>query len=140
MSLAEVEVGEDARDDLRRLHEDEVPVLREALRLMQALQEQPYLGDRLRERSNRKPLAEADCRKLKFDDPERHPHATPRHRYRIVYRIEPHEGTPHRVYVIAVALKRDAYGAGTARAAKRLRELAAQRAQGRIRERSEGSG
>jgi dsRNA-specific ribonuclease len=49
---------------------------------------------------------------------------------RILYRLEPHEGAPADVFVIAVLSKREAYGEGTARAAKRLRELARRRARG----------
>ncbi len=132
MKVAEVEVGDAAKEDLRQIFEEDVELLREALRKMRALEEDPYLGDKLRDKSNRKPLAEADCRKLKFDAPARGAHQRPRYRYRIVYRLEPHEGSPHRVFVIAVAPKQRAYGEGAARAAKRLRELAKQRASKRI--------
>ncbi len=128
MSVAAVEVGDSAKEDLKQLFAEDKELLREALRKMRALEKDPYLGDKLREKSNRKPLAEADCRKLKFDLPTRGEHERPRHRYRIVYRLEPHEGSPHRVFIIAVALKRMAYGEGAARAAKRLRHLAKQRA------------
>ena len=69
---------------------------------------------------------------LKFDLPTRGEHENPRYRYRIVYRLEPHEGSSHRVFVIAVAPKQIAYGEGTARAARRLRQLAKQRATKRI--------
>jgi ParE-like toxin of type II ParDE toxin-antitoxin system len=124
VTVAAVEVSDEAKADLVELYKEDPELVREAFRQMQALEEQPYAGEKLREKSNRKPLAEADCRKLKFDRPDRSPRSNPRYRYRIVYRIEPHEGAPHRVYVIAVCPKQDAYGTGTARAAKRLRELA----------------
>ena len=134
MSVAAVEVGDAAKEDLKQLLAEDKELLREAIRRMRALEADPYLGDRLREKSNRKPLAEADCRKLKFDLPTRGEHEKPRYRYRyrIVYRLEPHEGSPHRVFVIAVAPKQIAYGEGTARAARRLRQLAKQRATKRI--------
>lgn len=132
MSVAAVEVGDAAKEDLKQLFAEDQELLREAIRKMRELEKEPYLGDTLREKSNRKPLAEADCRKLKFDLPTTGEHETPRYRYRIVYRLEPHEGSPHRVFVIAVAPKRMAYGEGAARAAKRLRQLAKQRAIKRI--------
>jgi hypothetical protein len=124
VSAAAVEVSDEAKADLAELHGEDPELVREAFRQMLGLQVQPYAGEKLREKSNRKPLAEADCRKLKFDTPTRSPRADPRYRYRIVYRLEPHEGAPDRVYVIAVCPKKDAYGEGAARAAKRLRELA----------------
>lgn len=66
---------------------------------------------------------------MKFDDPDRP--AQEGKRYRVVYRLEPHEGSPAPVYVAVVALKREAYGEGAARAAARIRELAGERAQAR---------
>lgn len=135
MSVATVEVSDEAKADLAELNEEDPQLLREALRQMQELERHPYAGEKLREKSNRKPLAQADCRKLKFDASGRSPNANPRYRYRILYRIEPHEGTPHRVYIIAVCPKKDAYGAGTARAAKRLRELAREKTSERRRAR-----
>ena len=132
MSVAAIEVGDAAKEDLKHLLAEDKELLREAIRRMRALEADPYPGDRLREKSNRKPLAEADSRKLKFDLPTRGEHENPRYRYRIVYRLEPHEGSPHRVFVIAVAPKQIAYGEGTARAARRLRQLAKQRATKRI--------
>ena len=124
VTVAAVEVSDEARADLAKLYKEDRQLVREAFREMQSLEEQPYAGEKLREKSNRTPLAEADCRKVKFDLPDSSPRANPRYRYRIVYRIEPHEGAPHRVYVIAVCPKRDAYGDGTAPAAKGLREIA----------------
>jgi hypothetical protein len=127
VSAASVELSDEAKADLAELHRENRELVREAFRQMKALEEQPYAGEKLREKSNRKPLADADCRKVKFDLPDRASSAEPRYRYRILYRLEPHEGAPDRVYVIAVCPKKDAYGPGTARAAKRLRELAGRR-------------
>ena len=132
MSVAAVEVGDAAKEDLKQLLAEDKELLREAIRRMRALEADPYLGDRLREKSNRNPLAEADCRKLKVDLPTRGEHEKPRYRHRIVYCLEPHEGSPHRVFVIAVAPKQIADGEGAARAARRLRQLAKQRATKRI--------
>jgi hypothetical protein len=128
---ASVELSDEAKADLADLHRENRELVREAFRQMQGLEQQPYAGEKLREKSNRKPLADADCRKLKFDLPDRPASAEPRYRYRILYRLEPHEGVPDRVYVIAVCLKKDAYGPGAARAAKRLRELAGRRSRER---------
>jgi mRNA-degrading endonuclease RelE of RelBE toxin-antitoxin system len=119
VTRAELVVSDEARADLKALQAEDSELVREALRQMLALEEQPYSGEKLRHKSNRKPLAEADCRKVKFDG------------HRILYRLEPHEGSPDRVYVIAVCEKRGAYGEGAARAAKRLRELAGERARRR---------
>ncbi len=118
MKAAELVLGEEAKQDIHKLLSDPEtkPVGLEALKQCMALELNPYQGDKLRYKANRKPLAEADCRKLKLDG------------YRVVYRLEPHEGAPARVYVLVVASKRQAYGEGTARAAARLRELAGKRA------------
>jgi len=132
VSVAAIEVGDAAKEDLKHLLAEDKELLREAIRRMRALEADPYLGDRLREKSNRKPLAEADSRKLKFVLPTRREHENPRYRYRIVYCLEPHEGSPRRVFVIAVAPKQIADGEGAARAARRLRQLAKQRATKRI--------
>jgi hypothetical protein len=118
-----VEVSDEAKADIAELYEEDKALALEALTQIKQLQTDPYAGEKLREKSNRKPLAEADCRKLKFDHPERPANAEPRYRYRIVYRLEPGEGSPEAVYVIIVATKREAYGEGTARAAKRVKEL-----------------
>jgi mRNA-degrading endonuclease RelE of RelBE toxin-antitoxin system len=129
---ARVVVSDDARADLRTLYAEDRELVGEALRAMKALERNPYAGERLREKSNRRPLAEADCRKLKFDLPGRPPAAGSR--YRIVYRVEPNEGSPEEAFVIIVATKQIAYGQGAARAARRLRE----EARGRLRDRGLG--
>jgi hypothetical protein len=115
---ARLVVSDEARSDLAALRAQDVQLLRQVLRELIALRANPYSGDKLRSKSNRKPLAAADCRRVKVDD------------VRILYRLEPHEGAPADVFVIAVLYKREAYGEGTARAAKRLRELARHRARG----------
>lgn len=88
---------------------------REALKLILALRDDPYLGEELRSRPNIKVLVR--CRKLRFDDSSQGRGGERRPRYRIVYRNEP-EGAPAEIVVLAVAPreKLDAYR----RAAKRL--------------------
>jgi hypothetical protein len=108
------------------LHEDREVALA-ALRLVKRLEHEPYLGDPLREKSNQKPLAQADSRKVRFDRADRRSSAKPRHRYRLVYRIEPHEGAPETVVVMALGIKPRVYRDATARAAARLREQATER-------------
>jgi hypothetical protein len=131
---ARVEVSDDAQADIAELYKEDTGLALEALRQIKRLEQQPYAGDKLREKSNRKPLAEADCRKLKFDHPDRPARTAPR--YRIVYPLEPGEGSPESAYIIIVAAKREAYGAGTARAARRMRELARERARSKTRRES----
>ena len=116
MSDTNVVVSAEARADLLALAEADPHLLREVLRRLLALKARPYAGERLRAKANRMPLAEADCRKVKVNG------------VRILYRLEPHEGAPADAFVIAVLAKRDAYGEGTARTAKRLRELARRQA------------
>lgn len=118
MTPARLVVSDEARSDLAALRAEDEQLLRQVLRKLIALRANPYSGDELRSKSNRKPLAAADCRRVKVDG------------FRVLYRLEPHEGAPADVFVIAVLSKREAYGEGTARAAKRLRELARRRARG----------
>jgi mRNA-degrading endonuclease RelE of RelBE toxin-antitoxin system len=115
---ATVVVSDAARSDLEELASDDLQLLRRTLRELIALKANPYAGEKLRPKSNRKPLAEADCRKVKVNG------------LRILYRLEPNEGAPAEVFVIAVLAKREAYGEGAARAARRLRELARRQARG----------
>jgi hypothetical protein len=130
---ARVEVSDEAIADIAGLRDEDPALALEAPRQIKQVEKQPYAGDKLREKSNRKPLARADCRKLKFDHPDRPHTALPRYRYRIVYWVEPGEGSPEAVCLIIVAAKREAHGEGTARVAKRMRELAKARAQRRTR-------
>ena len=106
MKAAELVLSEEAKQDLRALLNEEgtKPIGVEAMRRLRGLEEEPYQGEKLRYKSNRKPLAQADCRKLNFDDPYL-PGDEPA-RYRIVYRLEPFEGAADRVYVLIVAFKR----------------------------------
>ena len=120
MSQATVVVGDDARADLAALAAEDIPLLRQVLRELLALQANPYARDKLRAKGNRMPPAEADCRKVNVEG------------IRIVYRLEPHEGAPAEIFVIAVLPKRQAYGEGTARAARRLREQARQQTRRRL--------
>ena len=112
MIQASLVLSDEAHADLVALAAESLELLDRALEELLALETNPYAGAKLRAKSNRRPLAEADCRKVKLDG------------MRILYRLEPHEGAPADVFVIAVLPKREAYGEGTARAAKRLRELA----------------
>jgi len=118
---------DEAKSDLRALVEADRELAAEALRLAKQLEADPYRGDELREKSNLKPLAQADCRKVKFDRANRRATAKPRYRYRLVYRIEPHEGSPETVVIMAVGVKPRVYRDATARAARRLRDQARER-------------
>jgi hypothetical protein len=120
-------VDDGARPDIAAI--EDVEVVRAALRLMLALRCNPYLGYPLREKSNLRPLAQADCRKIKFDRPERGPEARPCYCYRLVHRIEPHEGSPAEVVVMGIGVKPRVYRDATTRAARRLREAARRRRQ-----------
>jgi hypothetical protein len=68
-------------DDLRQIDDD--AVVAAAIRLAGELRENPWLGERMRERYNLRVLA--SCRRILFDAPgwEGKP------RYRLVYRNEP---------------------------------------------------
>lgn len=83
-------------EDLAELAAEDRDAAREALRLMLALRDDPWLGDELRERYNLRPLR--DCRRISFDRPgwEGKP------RYRLVYRNEPNDGAPGLVRVWAI--------------------------------------
>jgi hypothetical protein len=116
-----------AKADARALLDEDREVARAALRLVKRLEIEPYVGDPLREKSNQRALAQADCRKVKFDRPDRRPSARPRYRYRLMYRIEPHEGSPETIVVMALGIKPRVYREATARAAARLREQATER-------------
>jgi hypothetical protein len=123
MALAQLTDG--AREDVRRLIEEgRKGVAREGLQTVKQLEGNPYRGERLREKSNLKPLAQAESRKVKFDLPNRRPTARPRYRYRLVYRIEPHEGSPEIIVVMAIGIKPRVYRDATTRVAHRLREQA----------------
>lgn len=98
-----------------------------AVRLAKELEDDPYRGELLREKANIKPLAQADCRKVRFDLPDRKPTAKPRYRFRLVYRIEPHEGSPETLMVLAVGAKPGVYRDAAREAAARLKELAQRR-------------
>lgn len=118
---------DDARADAAALLAEDRAAGLAALRLIKRLEQEPYLGDPLREKSNQMPLAAADCRKLKFDRDDRRATARPRHRFRLVYRIEPHDGSPETIVVMAIGTKPSIYRDATARAAGRLREQAIDR-------------
>ena len=122
--MARAFLTEEAKADVRGLAAEDREVAREALRLTKQLEAEPFLGDRLREKSNLKPLAQAEMRKVKFDHPGRRATARPRCRYRLLYRIEPHEGSPETVVVMALGVKPGVYRDGTTRAVRRLREQA----------------
>ena len=125
--MARAFLTDGAKADAEALVGEDREVAVAALRLVKRLEREPYSGDPLREKSNQKPLAQADCRKVKFDRDDRRPSAKPRYRYRLVYRIEPHEGSPQTVVVMALGVKPRVYRDATARAAARLREQATER-------------
>jgi hypothetical protein len=116
-----------AKADAAALLAEDRDVALAALGLVKRLEDEPYLGDPLREKSNQKPLAQADCRKLKFDRADRRSGAKPRYRFRLVYRIEPHDGSPETIVIMALGIKPRVYRDATARAAARLREQATER-------------
>jgi hypothetical protein len=60
------------------------------------LQENPWLGERMRERFNLRVLGE--CRRIRFDRSD----WTDKPRYRLVYRNEPSDGAPAIARIIAV--------------------------------------
>jgi hypothetical protein len=99
-----------------------------AIRLMNELRSNPWLGDDLWERYNLRPTK--DCRKIRFDLPS----WPDKPRYRIVYRNEPLDGAPGLVRVWSVGPRANlvAY----ARAATRItRDAARKRRQPPRRER-----
>jgi len=125
--MARVAFTDEAKADLRALIAEDEQAAREGLRIAKQLESNPYLGEQLREKSNLKPLAQADCRKVKLDRPNRRATAKPRYRYRLVYRIEPHDGSPETVVIMALGVKPRIYREATTRAAKRMREQAVAR-------------
>ena len=92
----EVKAEPAVNEDIAELVAEDRDAAREALRLMLALRDDPWLGDELRERYNLRPLL--DCRRISFDrsDWEGKP------RYRLVYRNEPSDGAPGLVRVWSV--------------------------------------
>ncbi len=103
------------------------PIAEAVVRLAKELDADPYRGEPLRAKANVKPLAEAECRKVKFDLADRKPTAKPRYRFRLVYRVEPHEGSPEELMVLAVGVKPGVYRDAAREAAARLKELAKRR-------------
>ena len=122
--MARASFTDAAKADVRALAAEDEAVAREGLRIAKQLEAEPYLRDRLREKSNLKPLAQAECRKVKFDRPDRPARAQPRYRYRLVHRIEPHEGSPEEIVVMALGVKPRIYREATTEAARRMREQA----------------
>lgn len=124
--LAKTRFQAAAAEQARALYADPEtrPIAEAVVRLAKELENDPYRGEPLREKANLKPLAEADCRKVKFDLADRKATAKPRYRFRLVYRIEPHEGSPEELTVLAVGVKPGVYRDAAREAAARLKELA----------------
>jgi hypothetical protein len=124
--LAKTQFQSAAAEQVKTLYADRAtrPIAEAVVRLAKELQDDPYRGEPLREKANLKLLAEADCRKVRFDLPDRKATAKPRYRFRLVYRIEPHEGSPEELMVLAVGVKPGVYRDATREAAARLKELA----------------
>lgn len=118
-----------AAEQVKALYTDPAtrPIAEAVVRLAKELEDDPYRGESLREKANVKSLAEAECRKVKFDLPDRKATAKPRYRFRLVYRIEPHEGSPEELMVLAVGVKPGVYRDAAREAAARLKELAKRR-------------
>lgn len=125
--MARAFLTDGAKADAAALLAEDRAVDLAALHLVKALEQEPYLGDPLREKSNQMPLSGADCRKLKFDRTDRRGNARPRYRFRLVYRIEPHDGSPETIVVMAIGTKPQICRDATSRAAARLREQATER-------------
>ncbi|HET7043819.1 MAG TPA: hypothetical protein VFI37_03125 [Gaiellaceae bacterium] len=66
------------------------------IKLAAELRENPWLGERMRERFNLRVLGE--CRRIRFDRPD----WTSKPRYRIVYRNEPSDGAPAVARILAI--------------------------------------
>jgi hypothetical protein len=115
----EVKAEPAVNEDIAELAAEDRGAAREALRLMLALRDDPWLGDELRERYNLRPLA--DCRRIRFDRPD----WEDKPRYRLVYRNEPSDGAPELVRVWSVGPRGRLVG--YARAAARITRERAQR-------------
>jgi hypothetical protein len=116
----EVRAEPAVNEDIAELAAEDREAAREALRLMLALRDDPWLGDELRERYNLRPLL--DCRRITFDRPD----WEGKPRYRHAYRNEPRDGAPGFVRVWAVG-RRDRLVAYARAAARTTRERAQQR-------------
>lgn len=105
-------------NDLRELGNVDERLVDAAISLLGELRDDPWLGDDLWERYNMRAIK--DCRKLRFDVPDR----PGKPRYRIVYRNEPLDGAPGLVRIWAIGPRADlvAY----ARAATRITRAEAQ--------------
>lgn len=101
-------------DDLHELARVDKRLVDRAIGLMGELRDDPWAGEDLRERYNMRPIK--DCRKLRFDVPDR----DGKPRYRVVYRNEPLDGAPGLVRIWAVGPRDDlvAYTRATARIAR----------------------
>jgi mRNA-degrading endonuclease RelE of RelBE toxin-antitoxin system len=110
-----VELLPEARDDIHALPAE---LRREAVRLLVALEQNPYLGRGMWVVRGFEVLT--DCRSLKFDTPNR----KGKPRYRLVYRNEPDEGAIAVVCVLAVGERRQmtAYKQARARLQRQRRE------------------
>ena len=113
-------VLEEARDDVRALDRALQGVVAD---LVVELHRNPYRGDPLEEAAPFPILAE--CRRIRFDEAN----WSQKPRYRLIYRNEPHDGSPHEVVVLAVGRREKliAY----VRAAGRVGEEIRQRGRGR---------
>jgi hypothetical protein len=103
-------------DDLRQIDDD--AVVAAAIRLAGELRENPWLGERMRERYNLRVLA--SCRRILFDIPGREGKPG----YRLVYRNEAEDGAPELVRLIAVGTRESlgAYRAAATRLGSTQRE------------------
>ena len=109
-----VELLPEARDDVHALP---AQLRREVVRLLVALEQNPYLGREMWVVRGFEVLTE--CRSIKFDSPGR----KGKPRYRLVYRNEPNEGAIAVVCVLAVGDRKQmtAYKEARARLRARLR-------------------
>lgn len=109
-----VELLPEAHADVQSLP---VQLRREVVRLLVALEQNPYLGRELWVVRGFEVLT--DCRSIKFDTPSR----KGKPRYRLVYRNERHDGAIAIVCILAVGERRQmtAYKQARARLHPRLR-------------------
>ena len=110
-----LELLPEARDDIHALSTE---LRKEVVRLLVALEHNPYLGREMWVVRGFEVLT--DCRSIKFDTPAR----KGKPRYRLVYRNEPGEGAIAVVCVLAVGERKQmtAYKEARARLQARLRE------------------
>lgn len=108
-----------AHSDFVELAQRDREVARAALSLANELRDNPWLGDEMRARLGLVELR--DCRRIRFDRTD----WKDKPRYRLIYRNEPSDGTPHIVAILAAAERENlgAYRRAKPRLIERLKAL-----------------